>query len=1344
MTPLRRRLRRLRFFVQAMFVTLVISAAVVVAIAQLALPWLADNPRRVEAWLSAQLQRPVSIGQLSGMWTQAGPRLVFDDLRIGATAAGDAELRLPRSELAINLFAPLRKNLAWNEFRVIGPDLALSRAADGQWKLRGLELEGSGGGSGGSMGSLGAVVLVDMKLAVRAPSHAIDLDLRIPELRVVNHGRITRVLGQVGTGNSKSSPLSLVADIDLGERSGRLYVAGREVDIGELSGAHAPGGIRVVAAKGDLQFWTAWQGGLLEETQLKLDLGQTILQASTEVKVDDALSVLPRSALEQLALSARWQRQPTGWRFDLADYSAGAADASATGGRVVAEYASAGQPSTHVRASTLELGAFGTLAMLGNLAPARLRQWLYLANPHCAVDALDLRWSSLQDFNVDARVSRCGSRPAAAIPGIDQLAGRVRGDNQALWLQLPDQQTRIDYPKVFRKPFVFTQFGGDVVAWPDAEGWQLRSHRFDLVGDGFAATLHGGAEMQGDGTRPALDVYARITDGTVDAAKLFWPVNVMPPTTVEWLDRALDAGRISEGHALVRGDLDSWPFDDNAGRFEARAELQGLKLDFLRDWPSGEDLAVSARFINNGMQATAHAGSSMAIALAEVEATIASFHEPLLELSIDGQANGKDLLSYLRATPVGAEHADYLRGLGIGGKGVVHVDLDVPLKHSEDMTLDGYVDLSAARLDESTWGLHFTEAKGRVRILRDGVLADALDTRLDGMPVSLGIAIGSSAKDKDNSFEASLRGVLPATTVFAKATDLAPAMASFPGQADWNIDLAIGSDAGPAKGRKALRLQSNLEGIAINLPAPLGKPAATSLPFELQLEMPLIGQPFSASLGDILQIGGRLPGPDLPLAARLDLGPATASNDVPASGLLIGGHAKSLDAGGWIGLFNTGGGGGELLQGVHVTVDELLMAGRSFANLSLALVPDGEALKIDITGDSLQGNLSVPTVDLRRRGITAQMQRVHWPDPLPGNEGGAALVDIAPASIPPLHLWIGQLQLGAASLGELRLESFPDGEGMRIDLLEAKSPNVDLHASGAWSGTAGDNRSRMVVELTAESLGGMLDSFGFAGIIDGGQTMAHIDASWPGSPTAFALANMTGSLDVSVQEGRILDVEPGAGGRLFGLLSLREIPRRLSLDFSDLFKSGMSFNSIKGTFTLADGNAQTSNLHISSPAADISISGRTGLRERDYDQQMIVTPRAGVALPVVGALAGGPVGAAAGLVVQGLIGKSINRAARSRYQVKGSWDKPQIILIGKERVGVDEAAAGSASGDDSGASATPGEPESTTDDPVQAVIEAIPGFRAEPVQGSESPATDTRPSADSVRQDSGRPVRHLP
>ncbi len=1344
MTPFRRRLRKLRFFVQAAFVTLVISAAVIVAIAQLALPWLADNPQRIEAWLSERLHRKVTIGHLSGQWTQAGPRLVFDDLRIRASDTGEAELRLPRSELAINLFAAFQKNLAWNEFRVVGLDLALSRAADGQWKLRGLDLGDSTNGDT-SMGSLGVVVLVDMKLAVRAPSHAIDLDLRIPELRVVNRGRITRVLGQVGTANSASSPLSLVADIDVGDRSGHLYVGAHGIDIGELSGAHAPGGIAVVTAKGDLQLWATWQAGQLNETQLKLALGQTILQANTEIQVDDKVAVLPRSAFEHLDLSARWQRQQTGWRFDLADFSAGPANPSGPVGRLIAEYASADPASIHVRASTLELASLGTLAMLSDAVPARLRHWLYLANPQCALDAIDLRWSSVDDFDVDALVSRFSSRPAAAIPGIDRLAARVRGDGQAVWLEVPDQQTRIDYPMVFRKPFEFTRLGGDVVAWPDDEGWSVRSHRFDLVGDGFAASLHGGAGIQRDRTRPSLDLYADVSDANVDAAKLFWPVNVMPPSTVEWLDRALDDGHIVQGRALVRGDLDSWPFEDNTGRFEARADLSGLKLDFLPDWPSGESLDASARFINNGMQVSARTGTSMAISLDEADATIADFHEPVLELSVDAHANGKDLLDYLRATPVGADHVDYLRGLGIGGKGVAHMDLDVPLKHHEDLTLDGYVDLSAANLDESTWDLHFTDASGRVRFGRNGVLADALETRFDGLPVKLGIAIGSSAKDPDNSFEASLRGVLPAAVVFARATDLAPAMASFPGQAEWNIDLAIGSETGLAKGRKALRLQSDLAGIAINLPAPLGKPADAQLPFMLNLQMPLSGQPFSASLGDILQIGGRLPGPASPLAARLDLGPALSTKQLPSSGLIIEGHAQSLDVGGWIGLFNAGGGGGELLGGIDIDVDDLLMAGRSFPNLHLALTPDGEAMKIDVAGDSLQGNLSVPSIDLRRRGITAQMQRVHWPDPLPGNEGAAAaLADIAPASIPPLHLWIGQLQLGATNLGEMRLESYPDGDAMRIDLLETKSAAVDLHASGAWSGTAGDNQSRMVVELTAESLGGMLDTFGFAGIIEGGQTMAHIDASWPGSPTAFMLANMTGSLDVSVQEGRILDVEPGAGGRLFGLLSLREIPRRLSLDFSDLFKSGMSFNSIKGSFALADGNARTSNLHIASPAADITISGRTGLRDKDYDQEMIVTPRAGVALPVVGALAGGPVGAAAGLVVQTLIGKRINRAARSRYQVTGPWEKPLITLIGKDSIQTGEADDTTLDVIDRGAAASATDHALMPDDPVQAVIDAIPGARPARARRGDRPPVNTNPASDSGNDNARKPASISP
>jgi uncharacterized protein YhdP len=255
--------------------------------------------------------------------------------------------------------------------------------------------------------------------------------------------------------------------------------------------------------------------------------------------------------------------------------------------------------------------------------------------------------------------------------------------------------------------------------------------------------------------------------------------------------------------------------------------------------------------------------------------------------------------------------------------------------------------------------------------------------------------------------------------------------------------------------------------------------------------------------------------------------------------------------------------------------------------------------------------------------------------------------------------------LGKASFGAAEFESYPVTNGMHVDKLDSRSPNINMTASGDWTGTAQSNRSHLAITLTAQNLGHMMDALGFPGLIDGGQTSADIDAIWPGPPSAFALAKLeSGAITLKVAEGRILDVDPGAG-RIFGLLSLSEIPRRLSLDFTDFFKSGLSFNSITGTFGLDNGNAYTSNLLIKSPAADIAITGRTGLRAKDYDQQMVVSPHTGATLPLVGAIAAGPVGAAAGLVLQGVLGKPIGKAMGMRYRVGGTWEKPEITQLGR-------------------------------------------------------------------------------
>jgi uncharacterized protein YhdP len=292
--------------------------------------------------------------------------------------------------------------------------------------------------------------------------------------------------------------------------------------------------------------------------------------------------------------------------------------------------------------------------------------------------------------------------------------------------------------------------------------------------------------------------------------------------------------------------------------------------------------------------------------------------------------------------------------------------------------------------------------------------------------------------------------------------------------------------------------------------------------------------------------------------------------------------------------------------------------------------------------------------------VVAEFAHLRLPEP----GDGVADVEFSPRLVPNLHLWVGDLSIGLAQLGQVRLEAFRVADGLRIEQLEARSPNVEVRASGDWLEQGGRARSKLNIRMSAQDLGRMLSGLGFAGVVEGGQTLATIDASWPGAPTSFALERLSGTLEVSVGGGRFLDVEPGAG-RIFGLLSVRELPRRLLLDFRDFFQTGMSFDRIDGRFAMADGNAWTDDLVIRGPAADILVIGRTGLASRDYDQQVMVAPRISGALPLVGGLAAGPLGAAAGLLAQGVAGaeQNIEKSSSVHYSIAGSWEKPVVARL---------------------------------------------------------------------------------
>lgn len=1251
--------RRLRFAVQALFATGVIALGVLAGLTQLAMPWLQHHPQHVEHWLSARLDRSVRIGHLSGAWVGGGPLLSLDDVEIGAKDAGQAAFKIPHAELVFDLYALFQRNSALTEFRIAGLDLQLINDA-GAWQLHGLDFGSPQATSAPfSLGALGALEIRGLKLSIDDPARGLHVALAAPVLRLINHGSITRVAGRVRGADSDVPPLDLVANLDINRRSGEIYVGGLDVELARLLAGHTPQGVQLIAGRGIVQLWVKIGAGRVDDLRVRTDLADARFGATTPIVLAGDPAVTPHIAFDRLAFVARWLRDAHGWTFDVADFSTDH-DTSNAQARLTVEGRDDGA-GAHYRAGVgaLPLEPLGSLAMLvGALSPG-LRQWLYTAHPRGTLVDADLRWNGSADFEIHADLRDVDIASAVFTPGVEHADFDVQGDAEALQLHIPTQAARIDYPRIFRKPFLFSQLGGDVIVRRAGNGWRLATDQLVFEGVGYGGELRGGVNLRGDGKPPFVDLYAVLTHADVVATKLFLPTLTMPPQAIAWLDRALVGGHLAAGRIALRGDLADWPFHNLAGRMVARGDVADLTLDYDPHWPRAEHVHAIANFINDGMQVDVDAATSMGNRLSQVSASIADFGPLVLDLDAKGTGSGANLLNFLRATPIGKRYQDQLKDIAISGTGAVAFTLNLPIKQIEALKLDGSVDLSDAKLDHNAFNLHFIDASGKLRFNQKGFAADALDVSFRGHQAKLDIAIGDYVTDPKHTFEAALDGVFPASDVFADVPVLLPALVKFPGEARWIAQVAIDASDN-ATGLTHFGLASDLRGITIDLPAPLAKSADAALPFRLDLDLPYAGQLFRATIGDVVAVDGRIPGPGRAFAASVGFG-AQAPAALPVQGIVVRGRVVRVDAGGWLDLAVAGGGGpGSLVRGIDVHADDFAFADRHFPDMHVAIDNAVAATTMQLDSDALAGRLTIPKMNLAS-GITAKFARIHWPEAPPNAPDTSAFADVAPGSLPPLHIRVDDFRLGQSSFGSAEFDSHPVTNGMRIEKLESHSPNVTMSASGDWTGSAADNHSHLLIDLSAQNLGRMMDALGFTGLIDGGATHSTIDGVWAGPPTAFALSKLDGTLDISVAEGRIPDVHPGAG-RIFGLLSLTEIPRRLSLDFSDFFQSGFSFNSIVGKFRLSDGNAYTDGITIKSPAAEIVVTGRTGLRAKDYDQQMNVSPHAGSALPIVGAIAAGPVGAAAGLVMQSILKKPLGEVVARRYHVTGSWDKPEVTL----------------------------------------------------------------------------------
>lgn len=1236
-----------------------IGAAGFVGAVQIALPVMTHYPDWVARQLSQRLHRPVHFSRISSAWQPSGPLLTLDNLTLGPARQGGVALALPQAALKFDFGAWLRPAHRWITLRLSDLDLRVEHTAAG-WQVAGFA--NSEAASHMALQSLPVDLdLRNVSVEVVDEVHHQRWRLLSPRLRVVNTGNVIRFGARVRQLGTRQEAM-VVGRFDPARRNAQLYVSSSALDFAQATRGLDLHGYALQAGAGDIELWGRWRGGVLEGAAARYDVRDLAVSGPDGRRV----------RVPALAGALRVVREDAGWNVEWGAPPVKHATQPAGGARLHLRR-QAGGWRVNAAARDFDVAPWLALVALSPHAPPALAKWVDQASPALRIDALALAWRDRNHFDATARVSGVHVAAAGAIPGLDLQQAVLRADPQAVSVHMPAQAATVALTHVFRKPFVFRRLGGDVVAWREGGQWRVATDSLGFDTGNLAGTAAAQVSLPGAGHRPFVSAYATVRRAKVTDGRLFWPYRSMSPALVAWLDRALAGGDVTGGRVILRGPLDAWPFLNHEGRFQAAGTVAGATFEFDPKWPAARNLDAAVDFVDNRMAIVATHATTLGVQVDHAVATIPDLANGTLGLAIQGKGDAAPLLDYVRRSPAGADALDALRQLSVSGNSQYDVDISMPLHAVETFQLHGQVTLANASVRNPQWNLALDKLNGPLVIEGKGFHANQLAAVFHGAPAKVSIAVAADVADPAHVVEASLDTTTSAQALAQGFPDLAALVAHARGSAPFQVAVNVSAGVGHAPPVAVLTVASSLAGIALDFPAPVGKPAASTLPLQVQLSLPPAGASLGVSLGDVLRIRGRLAdaAQAKPMALAVAFG-STPPASVPASGLVVSGHAATLDVSGWIGEALAGSTDSAFprLTRAEVSADAAKVFGTEVGGLAFKYVAGADADTIQLDGPVVQGRISLPTSKLMARGISANLTRLYWPEvPASATAPDApppppqVTSPIAPSAIPPLHVKVGDLRLGKQHLGATVLESAPTAAGMHIAKFDSKGKDFAVSSSGDWNGSTARSQSRMVVDITSQDFGDTLSAFGFAGLLGGGQdTHVHVDGTWPGSPSAFSLAWMDGTIDLKLGRGRVLSMQPGFG-RLLGLLSVQELPRRLALNFHDVFSKGFAFDHASARFVLKDGSAVTRDLAIAAPAAQIAMQGRIGLRAHDYDLTVHMVPHVGVALPVVGAVVGGPVGAAAGLVVQGLIGKKLNHAAGSTYRVTGSWEKPKIVTV---------------------------------------------------------------------------------
>lgn len=1258
----------------------VIAAAVLFGVVRWALP-LADNYQaEIVRRVGAVLGHSVNIASLDAGWHGRGPSLELE----GLTILGDDEkrvlLKCDSARVDFDLFASLRHlQIELDQLTVRGASVSVLRREDGSLTVMGL--------SALEQQPDQAAPDAFKRWLARQPrlnfeASAIEWRDLMPEgrhikvkaerVQIRNLAERHRLDAQLVLPAQLGKTLTLTAEVsgDLfspAAWTGHAYLRGGGLAL-DAWPMPAASRMEVRSGRADVELWSEWRNGA---QRVAGRVAAADAQLASRAAGEQAASP-PSVPLATLRGQFEWRRHADGWELDIDQMSLHRAESTPwplSQWRLVYRDAPDGSHQLEAGFGYLNVADAFAIAYAAGLLPESQHALLMALAPRGDLhDAyLRHRWggTSIPSTLLRTAFRQVAVSKAEKVPGIEGVSGTLVSDGNRGVVELRAGAGMVDATPLFRRPLPLESAGARVAWRRFGSSWQIGSDDLNLRNEDLRARAAFRLVRLDGMASSHLELHAEFGDGNGAHAARYLPAGHMHEQAVSWLDKAILNGRVTQGEARLSGWLNEFPFDRRQGVFTVGFNVHQGILDYSPGWPRLRDIKTSVLFHGRSLDIDASAARAFDSNVLAAKVSVADLTGDPAVVKVSGTARGPtaDAVRFVTESPLHDKFGEYLAGVAASGTSRLNLDLFLPLAH-QPARVQGALFFGDSALKLSDVDLDITGIEGRLDFNEEGMRGRGLRARLLDQPAVVDLRGEGEGAAYATVFEA--QGTADLSVV---AKRFFPPLASrVQGEVPWRGSLKVRSSQ---KGGTLLQIRSPLAGAAVDLPEPLGKTVEQDRAFSLELPLPLDGRRAArVRYGDALDARMMLasePGGVTVRRGELRLGGGRAV--LPDENVLqVRGDVRRLDVAEWLGVrvagAAPGAAAGEIDVDVQLKSNALLLMGQAFNATALHARRGPDAWVVDLSGPAMAGALRVP--DMQGAPLTAEFTRLYLANSVSDGDSepaGPSSTKPDPRDLPPLQVHVNDFRYGKLELGSLNVSTARTARGLELKSLQTRSPLHTLEAQGRWEMTVnGRPQSAFSIAFDSADVGETLRRLGYADVVKDGKMRTDMNVKWEGGPADFALARAAGAIAFKISDGRLLDVNPGAG-RVLGLLSLQALPRRLSLDFSDFFQKGLAFDRIEGDFKVENGIAETDNLTMDGPAARIIARGRVGLVTEDYEQRVTVIPNVSAGLPWAGALAGGVATGAAMLLLQRLLKERIDEMGRIEYQVSGPWASPVVERV---------------------------------------------------------------------------------